>query len=374
VYAQLTRVVGPRNIVQTAHRLGIKSHLRNWFAIGLGAQAVNPLEMARAFAVFANGGKRIDGSILGDQPRVVDWVARKGGGAKQNRPVARQVMDPNDAAIETSILEGVVREGTGHRAALPDRVAAGKTGTTENYGDAWFVGYTPELVTAVWVGYPTRLRPMLTEFGGQPVAGGTYPAEIWKTFTESALKQPRFRLAEPFPSPSIPYASPKRVVWRNGRLMLDNGRCKFVSTVWYFSDRGPTQEANCKPNEVDVPRVVGQTLANAEARLRAQPLTPVVIYKPATPLQRTDIVIAQYPAGGTLSTYEKVTLVKAKALHGTVPRVVGLPVAAAKAKLARLRLDVDVKGPDDGRVVSQQPPAGVAAAPGARIKLVARGG
>src|SRR5205085_5231779 len=84
VYAQLTRVVGPGNIVRTAHALGIKSHLRHWFAIGLGAQAVHPLEMARAFSVFANSGKRIDGSIFGNEPRVVDWVAKKGAGAKQN--------------------------------------------------------------------------------------------------------------------------------------------------------------------------------------------------------------------------------------------------------------------------------------------------
>ena len=82
------------------------------------------------------------------------------------------------------MLQSVVRAGPARRAALADRPVAGKTGTTENYGDAWFVGYTPQLVDAVWVGYPNKLKPMLTEFHGEPVAGGTFPALIWKTFME----------------------------------------------------------------------------------------------------------------------------------------------------------------------------------------------
>ena len=87
------------------------------------------------------------------------------------------------------MLQEVVLQGTGVRAQLADgRPVAGKTGTTENYGDAWFVGYTPQLAVAVWVGYPTKLKPMLTEFHGRPVAGGTFPALIWKTFAQSALK------------------------------------------------------------------------------------------------------------------------------------------------------------------------------------------
>ena len=86
-------------------------------------------------------------------------------------------------------------EGTGTRAALPDRPAAGKTGTTENYGDAWFVGYTPQLVTAVWVGYPNKLVPMTNQFHGDPVAGGTYPAMIWKTFMQRRFASPRFTTA-----------------------------------------------------------------------------------------------------------------------------------------------------------------------------------
>jgi len=173
VYAQLTQIVGPQNVARIARNAGIRSKLNSYFAIGLGAEAANPLEMARAFATFADGGQRIDGSILGNVPRAVRQV-----GKRKNAPVAHRVLSPTKTAVLNSILQKVVTEGTGHRAALPDRPVAGKTGTTENYGDAWFVGYTPQLAVAVWVGYPRELRPMETEYHGDPVAGGTYPAEI----------------------------------------------------------------------------------------------------------------------------------------------------------------------------------------------------
>src|SRR5207247_4264120 len=86
-----------------------------------------------------------------------------------------------------SILAKVMQVGTG-KAAQIGEFAAGKTGTTENYGDAWFVGFNKELTVAVWVGYPDRLKPMLTEYHGNPVAGGTFPAEIWHDFMTSWIK------------------------------------------------------------------------------------------------------------------------------------------------------------------------------------------
>ena len=115
---------------------------------------------------------------------------------------------------------------------------AGKTGTTDNYGDAWFVGYTPQLAVAVWVGYPDKLQPMLTEFGGKPVAGGTLPAQIWKAFMTAADKQLKL---EPEQFPGTPYlpAQEKRVVWRGGSYKLDNGYCPGTRVVAYFVDRGP---------------------------------------------------------------------------------------------------------------------------------------
>ena len=153
-----------------------------------------------------NGGRRIDGAMVGDQPRVFEQVNENGRRTLFNEDVPKRVMSPTQAAILNSILQKVVRHGTGTRAALPDRAVAGKTGTTENYADAWFVGYTPQLVVAIWVGYPESSKSMLTEFHGEPVTGGSFPALIWKSFAEKALKD---RPTQYFPYPLVPYASTK---------------------------------------------------------------------------------------------------------------------------------------------------------------------
>ncbi len=373
VYAQVTQLVGPRAIVKTAHRLGIRSPLNSYFAIGLGAEAVNPLEMARAFSAFANGGYRIDSSILSNQPRTIDSIELgPAADAEDNELEPHRVLSKRTSAVVNTLLQEVVSRGTGKRAALPDRPVAGKTGTTENYGDAWFVGYTPQLVSAVWVGYPNRLVPMLTQYDGDAVAGGTYPALIWRTFMQRALdylkEEPRY-----FPPPPGLYADSKRVVWRDGRLMLDNGLCRRARSIAYFTGKGPTRTARCKPNEVDVPRVVGQTLAAAERRLALQPLTPVRIYKPARPLQRVSVVLQQYPARGRLSSYDEVKLVVAKPLNGVVPDVVGLTLRQARDRLRKAGVKPLIVGFGDGRpgrVVGQFPRGGVAAKPGLTVRLV----
>jgi penicillin-binding protein 1A len=370
VYAQLTKLVGPLGVARLAHRLGISSPLYGYFSIGLGAQAVTPLDMARAFSAFANGGHRLDTKVFGNEPRAIDWVRQKDGHVDMNDVEPVRVLRPETAALVTSLLQGVVGEGTGSAAALPDRPAAGKTGTTEDYGDAWFVGYTPQLVTAVWVGYPNKLVPMTTQYHGSPVAGGTYPALIWKAFMQRALAgQPVMDFQPP---PSL-YAAPRRVVYRNGELRLDNGYCRNTVEVSYFTGSTPGLVAHCKPNEVDVPRVVGVTLASAKRRLAEQPLTPVLAYKPAKPLQRVGIVLAQYPSRGTLSSWDRVTLVVSKPLHGVVPRLVGLTLRQARRRLVQRGLRGLVVRFGDGRpgrVVSQAPLPGVAAAPGMPVQLI----
>ena len=237
VYAQLTAQVGPRAVANMAHKLGVTRPLDDYFAIGLGVEAVSPLEMARAFSTLANGGRRVDGSVLGNVPRAVLRV-EDGVNADANDPVEKKAVEENDAAIVTSILQRVVSEGTGQRAALDDRSVAGKTGTTENYGDAWFVGYTPQLAVAVWVGYPDRLEPMETEFNGDAVAGGTFPALIWRSFAKRALAH----LEEPpesFPYPSYEPIEARQVVFRNNKTLLDNGNCKGSRQVLYFVGTGP---------------------------------------------------------------------------------------------------------------------------------------
>ena len=393
VYAQLTRVVGPRRIARTARRMGIKSPLRAYFSIGLGAQGVNPLEMARAYSAFANGGLRVDGPITGNAARSIIAVGNKDAtdvackkpNVRCNEVRAKRVLSEETAAGVTSILQEVVQEGTGVRAALPDgRPTAGKTGTTENYGDAWFVGYTPQLVAAVWVGYPDELTPMLTQFNGEPVAGGTYPALIWRAFMRRALKLvPGGDEVESFESPPPLWGNSVPVVWREdlrthrGELLLDNGNCNEVVTLQFFPGREPTRAANCRPNEVEVPSVVGRSLAVARDRLAEQPLTPQVAYRPAKPGQKLGRVLAQYPRIGRLSSYDKVKLVVPRPLWGAVPNVVGLDLRRARERLRKVDLDpVVVRFADGraGRVVGQTPRAGVAAAPEMKVSLVvARG-
>ena len=105
-----------------------------------------------------------------------------------NKRDRTRVMDEGVASQVSQILQTVVKDGTAERAQIPGVMVAGKTGTTESYGDAWFVGWTKEYTVAVWVGYPDEFKPMETEFQGEPVAGGTFPTAIWKSFMMSLLK------------------------------------------------------------------------------------------------------------------------------------------------------------------------------------------
>ena len=372
VYAQLTAQVGPKNVANVARRLGVTRPLDDYFAIGLGVEAVSPLEMARAFSTLANGGERVDGAVLGNVPRAVLRV-EDGRRADSNDVVAKEVVEPNHAALVTSILQRVVTEGTGRRAALDDRPVAGKTGTTENYGDAWFVGYTPQLAVAVWVGYPDRLQPMETEFEGDPVAGGTFPALIWRAFMKRALDH----LDEPpesFPYPSYESVVPLQVVNRDNKILLDNGNCKGARQILYFVGSGPDAEASCKPNEVDVPNVIGSRLADARARLYSMPLTADVVWRRARPGQKLGRVVDQKPTSGTLSSWSKVRIFVPRASNGRVPSVVGLTLERARRRLANRQLAglvhsyMDVGRP--GTVVAQSPRGGLAATRNMTVRLV----
>jgi penicillin-binding protein 1A len=370
VYAQLTDIVGPKHIVETAHALGITSPLDPYFSIGLGSAAVNPLEMARAYSTLANGGRRVDTSLFGNRPNVVESVERiRSSRIEDNVPQPTEVMKSGEAELLTNILEGVVREGTGRRAAVPGLTVAGKTGTTDNYADAWFVGYTPELAVAVWVGYPDRLRPMTTEFGGQPVTGGTLPALIWKNFVAGLHETDG---SGSFTSPPYLGASSAWVVRRGTRWKRDNGYCRGARLIVYFSGESPSETADCKPNEVDVPLVVGMSADGAVARLAEQPLGAQLVYKPARAGRRPGIVVDQFPRHGGLSAHDDVTLVVSKALHGLVPNFVGSSLEDASRELKRLELRAHATiapGPQ-GTILRQRPQPGVAAAAGMTINLV----
>ena len=177
VYAQLTQFVRPAKIVEAAHDLGVRTDLPAYFSLGLGRGGGQP---TRHGPRLLHHRKRWESHrrIAARRPpaRCRAREFERSGRTRENQALPREVLAPGAAATLTAILQDVVRSGTGKRAAVPGLSVAGKTGTTDNYGDAWFVGYTPDLVVAVWVGYPDALRPMLTEFGGEPVTGGTLPA------------------------------------------------------------------------------------------------------------------------------------------------------------------------------------------------------
>ncbi len=372
VYAQLTQLVTPKAVVATAHALGIRSQLDPFFSIGLGQLAVNPLDMARAYATFANDGRRIDSSLLGNRPRVVDSIKFvRNGHVITNKPVEREALTRAEDETLTSILQRVVTSGTGTRAALSDRPVAGKTGTTDDYGDAWFIGYTPQLVVAIWVGYPNELKPMLHEFGGGPVAGGTLPALIWKEFMSNALKA-NGDAPQTFPFAPLLSVQEKRVVYRGGAWKLANAFCRTSEAVVFYSGRGPAKDAGCLPNEVAVPTVVGRSAESAMARLALQPLEAKIVYAAAQARTRPGVVIRQYPATGALSAHNTVTIVVTKARYGLVPDLVGSSLTDARTQLAKLRLKVVIaygKG-SSGTILRQSLTPGIAAWPGLKIGLV----
>jgi penicillin-binding protein 1A len=201
VYAQLTLDVGPEKVAEMAHRLGVKSHLDVVPAMGLGADAISPLEEASAFATLAAGG-------IYSKPMAITKVVLANGkvdtDAGWGNPQRKRVISDGVASEVTRILEMNIQEGTGVGAYF-GRPSAGKTGTTDNHADAWFSGYTPQLETTVWVGYPGGEIPM-ESVHGIAVAGGTFPATIWKLFMEAALWKSRV----------LNWQSPRNpVVWRS---------------------------------------------------------------------------------------------------------------------------------------------------------------
>ncbi|HEY7874129.1 MAG TPA: PBP1A family penicillin-binding protein [Actinomycetota bacterium] len=179
VYARLGMDVGPDRIAGQAQLMGVRSKLDVYPSIALGTSAVSVLDMATAYATLANYGRAVE-------PTTIDAVTLPDGQIVQpDQETVEAALSAGNAYQITKTLEQVVERGTGTAAQI-GRPVAGKTGTTNDFTDAWFVGYTPQLVTAVWVGYPEGLVPM-TDVHGIRVYGGTFPALIWRSFMSAAL-------------------------------------------------------------------------------------------------------------------------------------------------------------------------------------------
>ncbi|MDR2957087.1 MAG: transglycosylase domain-containing protein [Coriobacteriales bacterium] len=174
-YARIVRAIGPEAIADTAHRMGITSDLIAVNSIVLGSNGVCTMEMASAFGTLATGG------IHYKPTTIVQVIDRDGKVIAEPVPIPTRVLTPEVAYATTSVLRGVVQRGTGTEAAFQGRDIAGKTGTSDDWTDAWFIGYTPQLVTAVWVGF----RDSLTYINRNE--GGLTCAPVWRTFMSNAL-------------------------------------------------------------------------------------------------------------------------------------------------------------------------------------------
>ena len=213
---------------------------------------------------------------------------------------------------------------------------------------------------------------MTTEFGGDPVAGGTLPALIWKEFQAQALDCWAARASSSTATPYIP-STWKRIVNRGG-WKLDNGYCPNTRLVAFFAGRGPTQYADCKPNEVRVPLVVGSSARVRQRAARGKAARASLIFAPAPAKVRPGVVIRQFPgAGGFLSAGADRSARRRDGPHGLVPNLIGSSVVAARAQLRKLRLKARISWADgpSGTVLEQRPRAGGAVVPGRTIQLVA---
>jgi membrane peptidoglycan carboxypeptidase len=181
VFAQLVDEVGPSKVADLAHAMGIHSPLQGVCSITLGTQSVSPLEMTEAYATFASRG-------IHHAAEPIASVKVAGGKTLYTfKPRGRRVVAQNVIDQVVEAMQGVVQYGTGVGANI-GRPVAGKTGTTESSQDAWFCGFTPQLVTCVWMGYASAEIPMDYVEGVAGVTGGSLPAQIWRTFMSPALE------------------------------------------------------------------------------------------------------------------------------------------------------------------------------------------
>jgi penicillin-binding protein 1A len=182
VYAQLIKAVGPARVAEVARASGIRSELVENISLALGTSETSVLEMASAYSTFANRGVHVEPSVVLDVTTADGRVLRPLRSAPRTR-----VLERAQADIVTYCLQQVVERGsgTGARFGAP---LAGKTGTTQDFGDAWFVGYTPTLTAAVWMGFPEGNVHKMDDVRGRKVNGGSFPATIFKRFMQAATK------------------------------------------------------------------------------------------------------------------------------------------------------------------------------------------
>ncbi|MCJ7725438.1 MAG: PASTA domain-containing protein, partial [Acidimicrobiia bacterium] len=366
VYANLITALGPQQVVDLAQDAGIATGLQPLPSLALGAQEVSVLDMASAYGSFATGGIHVEPVFI---TRVED---ADGNVIYEPVPNVTEAMSASVADRVTSVLTETVRRGTGQQAKI-GRPTAGKTGTTEAHHDAWFVGYTEEMVAAVWIGFPEGNRPLMAPYTPYTITGGTWPAQVWSRFAIGALS-------------GVPYGAlttgtgddliSAEIDTSTGFLAGPLCPRSRVASIHLHPDAVPT--VICPIHNHDgidavspgvVPDVGGAPLADAVALLEAAGYGIGLSWAEA-PGRSAGQVLFQVPAAGTaLGAGSSVSLTLAGPEPGTVvPDVLGMDVEAARTALRKSGLAVVVRleaesNPHDAAqrintVWAQQPSAG----------------
>jgi penicillin-binding protein 1A len=286
VFARLIMDVGPENVVSVARRMGITSRIRAFPSIALGSEPVSPLEMASAYATLARGGKRIDPIAI---TRVTD---ANGNIIEEFKPKSVKAIDAWIAYTVVDILKDVVRYGTGTRARIP-WPCAGKTGTAQEYRDAWFVGFTPQIATSVWVGYKQAQISMRNIHGFARVYGGTLPAMIWRKYMAKAMEG---KEKIDFPRPELDEDIIQVKICSQSGL-LATPFCPNARLQFFQKGKAPKDYCNLHKG-VELPDFTGVSLDDAIAYLKEKKISvrTVNVYSETIPKGR---IVRQDPAAKT---------------------------------------------------------------------------
>ena len=350
VYAQLAIQLGPDAVGNMAQRLGMQSEIAPVYASVLGTENVTTLDLAAAYSTFANSG------VQHDPVFVTEIINPDGTTLWTHQPEGERVLDTRTTDQLSFVLGEVIERGTGREADF-GRPAAGKTGTAQNFADATFAGYTPDLAAAVWVGFPQGQISMVpctqkTCTEDDPgtniqVAGGTYPARIWREIMSAAHQSIP---AADFPEP--PVSAP------------------------------PTTFLNL-PDSVEVPELFGQTVGEATTALDGTSLilNPVEVEDETFP---TGTIINQSPPPGAAAPGGTSIIVEVaiSAIPPMVPNVVGDDLSTARRKIRQegytsTRVFVDQNGDftratdaAPATVVRQDPAPGTVSEAGTTVNIV----
>lgn len=371
VYAQMIMDLGPSRVASLAKKMGIMTEIDSNPAIALGGLTVGvtPLEMASAYGTLAYNGKHAT------PYSVMKITDADGKVIEENEPEVETALNSEVAFEANEILQKVVSSGTATGARI-GRPQAGKTGTTEDYADAWFVGYTPDLVTAVWVGYPQGRISMGS------MCGGDLPASIWRSFMGKALEgtpETAFLGPEGEPDDEEQLADEEEsnsivctICEESGLLATAN--CPHTHSETF--ERGTQPTSYCTIHTVapsySVPNVVGMSSSGASSTLRAAGYSVTTVNQSSSKPSGT--VISQVPAPGTnLSKGGTVTImISTGESKNTVPSVVGLSEAAAVAKLSGAGFVASVtyvNGSPPGIVSGQRPSSGTQLSSGSAVSI-----